>query len=172
MKQLKVFLRSMFGLIIVILLTRNDLHAQYNTALGIRMGGTTGIDGKFFTRQSKAVEAIVGWFGNGSSVTVLFEKYSPVYNARGLYVYYGGGPHVAFYDGGNRHAKYFGRDIDYRRSNDFGMGIDGIIGFEYRMPDGIPISFSLDLKPFVELGSSGYIGFAPDPSIGIKFILR
>src|ERR1041385_4347585 len=143
---------------LIMLLFTGKVQAQYTTAVGLRVGGTTGIDGKFFTKQSKAVEGIVGWFGNGSSLTVLIEKYSPVDNAKGLYVYYGGGPHIAFYNGSSGRYSYFGRDVSYNRNNALGIGINGIVGFEYRMPE-VPIAFSADLKPFVELGTGGNIGF-------------
>lgn len=172
MKTRAFFNRAIGGLIVALFLLSSRSQAQYNTAIGLRVGGTTGIDGKFFTRQSHAIEGIVGWFGNGSSLTVLVEKYQPIYNATGLYVYYGGGPHVAFYNGDGPRYSYFGRELTYHRNNDIALGINGIVGFEYRMPDGIPISFSIDLKPFIELGSGGYLGFAPDPSFGVKFIFR
>lgn len=172
MKTRSIFLKVIQGFIIALFLISFKLQAQYNTAIGFRVGGTTGIDAKFFTRQSKAVELIVGSFGNGISFTALAEKYSPVYNAKGLYVYYGGGGHLAFYNGQGRYYGFFGREVDYHRNNDVGFGINGIVGFEYRMPDGIPISFSIDLKPFIEMGTGGYIVFAPDPSFGVKIILR
>ena len=172
MKTRVVILYVIRGFTILLFLVAFELNAQYKTAVGFRVGGTTGIDGKFFIRESKAIEGIVGTFGNGISFTALIEKYSPVYNATGLYVYYGGGGHLAFYNGRSRYYGYFGREVDYYRNNDVALGINGIVGLEYRMPDGIPISFSLDLKPFIELGSGGYVGFAPDPSFGVKIILR
>src|SRR5258706_17487 len=141
MKTRSIYRHVIGGLIISMFLISFELDAQYNTAVGFRVGGTTGIDGKFFIKQSKAIEGIVGSFGNGISFTGLVEKYSPVYNATGLYVYYGGGGHLAFYNGQGRYYGYFGREIDYHRNNDLGFGINGIVGFEYRMPDGIPISF-------------------------------
>ncbi len=149
----------------------SSVYAQYNTAFGIRLGGTSGLTIKHFYKPATAVEGIVGTFGNGFSLTALLEKHLPVYEAPGLTFYYGGGLHVAFYNG--RYARNsFGRDIDYRSGNDAGIGINGIVGLEYRLPDNIPIAFSIDLKPFIEFGSNGYVAVAADPSIGIKFILR
>ena len=142
------------------------------TMLGLRLGGTSGITGKYFFKPDMAGEGIIGFFGNGFSLTGLIEKNIPVYNAPGLNFYYGGGGHVAFYNGRDRYYGNFGRDINYRAGNDVGFGINGIVGFEYRLPNSIPVAFSLDLKPFIEIGTSGYTGFAPDPSIGIKFILH
>ena len=147
-------------------------HAQYQTALGVRIGGTSGLAAKYFYRPELAMEGIFGTFGNGFSVTALIEKYAPVYDAPGLYVYYGGGAHLAFYNGKSSNYSNFGHEVDYRKNNDVGFGINGIVGIEYRLPDKIPVAFSLDLKPFMEIGSGGYVAVAPDPSIGIKFILR
>ncbi len=146
--------------------------AQYNTSIGIRIGGTSGVTAKYFYKPSTAVEGIIGTFGDGFSITGLMEKYSPVYNANGLYVYYGGGAHVAFYNDRDNYTTHFGREVDYHKNNDVGFGVNGIVGIEYRLPEGIPIAISLDLKPFIEIGSGGYVAFAPDPSIGVKFIIH
>jgi hypothetical protein len=158
--------------IILILFSVKDLRAQYNTSIGIRIGGTSGVSAKYFYKPATAVEGIIGTFGDGFSVTGLLEKYSPVYNAAGLYVYYGGGVHIAFYDGNDNYYSRFGREIDYHKNNNVGFGVNGIVGVEYRLPEGIPIAISLDLKPFIEIGSGGYVACAPDPSIGLKFIIR
>jgi len=168
----KLFLRGLILGVLVTSLFVLDIKAQYSTAFGLRIGGTSGLDVKHFYKSSKAFEGIIGTFGNGISFTGLIEKYSPVYNAQGLYVYYGGGAHLAIYNGRSDHYSYFGREINYYKNNDVGLGINGIVGLEYRLPEDIPISISLDLKPFIELGTGGYVTFAPDPSLGIKFIIR
>ena len=167
-----LFLGGVIPGIILIFSCVSDVRAQYNTAVGIRIGGTSGVTAKYFYKPTMAAEGIIGTFGDGFSITGLMEKYSPVYNATGLYVYYGGGAHIAFYNDGSNYARPFGREIDYHKNNDVAFGIDGIVGLEYRLPENIPIAFSLDLKPLVEVGSGGHVGFAPDPSIGIKFIIH
>jgi hypothetical protein len=143
----------------------------YKTALGIRVGGTSGADIKHFFRPATAVEGILGVFGDGFSITGLVEKNAQAFDVEGLNWYYGGGAHIAFYNG-NRNYGYFGRDIHYRDSNDVGIGINGIIGLEYILPDNIPVAFSLDLKPFIEIDSDGDVGVAPDLALGIKFLIR
>src|ERR1041385_7156523 len=97
---------------IVLLISVSTMHAQSGSSIGIRLGGTSGVTGKYFYRPTKAVEGIVGTFGNGFSLTALLEKYQPFYNATGLYFYYGGGAHLAFYNGNDYHYGYFGREID------------------------------------------------------------
>lgn len=143
----------------------------YNTALGLRIGGTSGLDVKHFFRPATAVEGIVGVFGDGFSITGLVEKNAQAFDVQGLNWYYGGGAHIAFYNG-NRANGFYGRDVHYRDASDVGIGINGIIGLEYILPDNIPVAFSLDLKPFVEIDSDGDVGVAPDLALGIKFLIK
>jgi hypothetical protein len=141
----------------------------YTTALGIRVGGTSGATIKHFFRPATAVEGILGTFGNGFSITALMEKNARAFDVEGLNWYYGGGAHIAFYNG-NRYYNVYGREIS-RDNHDVGLGINGIIGLEYSLPDNIPVAFSLDLKPFIEI-SGGDVGVAPDLALGIKFLIR
>ena len=159
------------GIILAFLFT-TDLQAQYGLAAGIRLGGTSGVVGKYFYKPDMAVEGIIGTFGNGFSVTGLMEKSIQFYSTKNLYLYYGGGVHTAFYNGRSSTYSNFGREVDYQKDNDVGFGINGIVGLEYRLPENIPIAFSIDLKPFVEIGTGGHVAVAPDPSIGIKFIMK
>lgn len=149
------------------------VHGQpRETYIGLRLGGTTGVTFKTFYRSSQAFEGILGTFGNGFSLTGLIEKYQPVYNAEGLRVYYGGGMHLAIYDGRNSTYSYIGHEVEYYNQNDFGLGVNGIIGLEYRLPENVPLAVSLDMKPFLEFGSGGYVVGGMDPSIGVKFFIR
>ena len=153
----------------------SGLHAQYTVASGMRTGGTSGVTAKYIYKPGAAVEGILGSFGNGYSLTGLIEKYAPIYYVRGLYAYHGGGIHLALYSGSDpyyRYDRYLGREVAYRKNSDMGFGINGIFGMEYRMPHNIPLAFSVDMKPFVEMGSGGRLSVAPDPSIGVKFIIR
>jgi len=47
------------GIVLSSLFTTN-LHAQYALAAGIRLGGTSGVSGKYFYKPDMAVEGIVG----------------------------------------------------------------------------------------------------------------
>lgn len=148
------------------------LFAQYKTSVGARVGGTTGVTVKHVYRPTLAFEGIVGGFARGMSVTGLVQKIQPALATPALYLYYGGGAHVAFYNQERMYYNRFGRELNYRRANGVGLGINGIVGLEYRLPDDIPISFSFDVKPFVEFGPDGYAGFALDPSLAIRFVVR
>lgn len=149
--------------------------AQYNTALGVRAGGTSGVTIKHFPKtasSSTAVEGIVGFFGNGFSVTGLLERHAQAFDLVGLSWYYGPGVHLAYYNNGVPYSRYRLRDVGYEPIDELGIGINGIVGLEYRIQDNVPIAFSVDLKPFLEVTSRGDAGFALDPSIGIKIILK
>jgi hypothetical protein len=146
-----------------------DANAQYSTALGVRLGGTSGFTIKHKYSSTMAFEGILGVFQNGLSVTGLIERQQSL-NVEGLYLYYGGGLHMAFYNGS--HYSRFGRDVNDTNSEGVGFGLNGIVGLEYRLPEDIPFAFSFDLKPFLEVGTGNYVGFAPDPAISIKFIIK
>ncbi len=158
------------GVVLGIILTcvTNYASAQYTTALGVRLGGTSGITFKHLFTKDKAVELILGTFSNGYSLTGLLEKQNSL-NAEGFYFYYGGGVHIATYDGSS--YEHFGRDVQTNETKGMAFGVNGVLGLEYRLPNHIPIVFSVDTKPFVEFGSSNYFGFAFDPSISIKFVI-
>ena len=66
----------------------------------------------------------------------------------------------AYYDPyRDRYRKYYEGGV--------GLGVDGIVGLEYKIPKA-PIALSLDVKPFVEFVSRGYIYSSLDPGLGIK----
>jgi hypothetical protein len=139
--------------------------STYNTAIGLRAGGTSGITVKHFTGSSTALEGIVGIWNRGLSVTLLMEKHVSAFNVSGLNWYYGGGGHVAMQSG----AYYF-YDGRYRvyRSGELGLGVDGIVGLEYKITP-IPIAVSLDIKPLIEVTTLGSVFWGLDPGLGIKF---
>lgn len=140
---------------------------DYHNAIGIRAGGTSGITFKHFFRQTDAIEGILGLWPNAFGLTVLYERHVGIQGAPGLKFYYGGGGHIT----GETGRYYYGddrRDYRYRYGrNGFGIGIDGIVGIEYKIPV-IPFAISLDLKPFIEASNYGNIYTAIDPALGIK----
>jgi hypothetical protein len=144
--------------------------AQYRTAIGVRLGGTSGFTVKHQIMRPLYLEGILGAFGDGFSVTGLLEKNTGFAHTKGLYLYYGGGAHLAFYNGREAYNNRYGRTVKNHNDNDVGIGINLILGLEYKLPT-LPLAFSLDLKPFMEFGSGGYVDFAPDPSFGLKFTL-
>ncbi len=160
------------GSIITLLLCVN-INAQnpaintdyYKNAFGLRAGGTSGLTIKHFTNSNTALEGIVGFWPYTINITGLYEKYAHA-GASGLSWYYGGGGHISFIS-----ATYYDRDYyyyrNYYRERGLGMGIDGIVGIEYKIRP-IPFAISIDLKPMIEVYSFGGSFFAIDPGLGIK----
>lgn len=150
------------------------LAQDYKTGIGLRAGETSGLTFKRFLGSSTALEGIFGAWRYGVSATVLFEKYSPVSSVGGLNWYYGGGGHVAFRNRYYDRYYYYHRNnyyvVDYYDNGGVGLGIDGIIGLEYKF-NGAPIAISLDLKPFIEIHSGGGVWSSLDPGLGIKVAL-
>ncbi len=138
----------------------------YRTAIGLRVGGTSGLTIKHFNGRGAALEGIIGIWNDAFSVTGLYEKYAGA-GLSGLNWYYGGGFHVAaesnrYYNRG----RYYYRD--YYSNGGVGIGVDGIVGIEYKI-NPIPFAISLDLKPFFEINTNGGAFFALDPGLGLKF---
>jgi hypothetical protein len=142
---------------------------EYKNAIGIRAGGTSGITFKHFFNTGNAFEAILGIWPNAVGLTALYEKHTGT-GVDGLKFYYGGGAHITgetgnYYYRTHRNAN---REYIYRYgTNGFGLGIDGIVGLDYKIGV-IPLALSFDLKPYLEVSNYGTIFTAIDPSLGIK----
>jgi len=141
--------------------------AQYNYAIGLRSGGTTGLTLKR-NYGSTAIEGIIGFWDSGVSLTGLWERNTEAFTTPGLNWYYGVGGHLAFY----------GNDFDgsgpswYDNPHDgddgaVGLGIDGIFGIEYKVRE-VPVAVSFGFKPYLEVVTDGDVLVNIDPGIGIK----
>ena len=79
-------------------------------------------------------------------LTALYEFHNDINGAEGLRWYYGGGPHLGFYN--SKH--YNGSTL---------LGVDGVLGLDYKL-SGTPLNFSLDWQPSFEFGDgSGFDGW-------------
>jgi hypothetical protein len=136
----------------------------YKTAIGIRGGETSGFTLKHFTGTESAIEGIFGFWPDAFSITGLFEHYVNA-GTDGLYWYYGGGGHVGFNTGGLYYASESRRY--YYHSGETGIGIDGMLGIEYKIPR-IPFAISLDLKPYMEITTMNRVYGSIDPGLGVK----
>jgi len=142
---------------------------NYQNAVGLRIGETSGLTYKHFFNNSNAFEGIVGIWPYDFGLTGLYEKYINT-NLSGLNFYFGGGGHVNTSETPYRtYYAYNGDAYVYeRRIGRVAMGIDGIVGTEYKF-HAIPLAISFDIKPFADIDRWGYVNFAIDPSIGVKF---
>ncbi len=148
--------KIVFGaaLLLSALAARPAAAQEYNWGVGARLGAWMGPSVKYNFNPSNGVEAIVGIAKGGFRVTGLYERTIP-FNVSGLNFYYGAGLNF-----GN-----WKQDDDGFKNS---FGIDGIAGIEYRV-QGVPLAFSVDYKPYLEL--AGHDGFGwSDAALTIRFV--
>ena len=176
MKTTKFKLATLLFILALVIKTeaQNNVPAKTNTkayknAIGLRAGETSGITFKHYLNHENAFEGIVSIWPYSIGITGLYEKLVPT-ETKGLSFYYGAGAHL---NAGNYYSRriYYHRGDRYdfiERRNNFALGVDGIIGIEYKF-NPIPFAISLDLKPFIETTSYRYTYLAIDPGIGLKY---
>ncbi len=143
-------MKKFFCLVAMVFLTVSAVSAQdYKWAVGARFGGELGgATVKYNIDGVNALEAILATpWDNGFLATVLYERNIPVI-AEGFHMYYGGGGHIGDW------------------SKKFAIGVDGILGLEYRIKD-IPLAVSVDYKPVFNIGSRTKFYMA-DIAMGVK----
>lgn len=142
--------------------------SSYNTAIGLRAGETSGMTIKHFMSERDAFEGIIGMWPYALGVTALYERHETAFNLEGMNWYFGGGGHATFGTGRVYYWDRYGDRYYYRyRSGNMGLGVDGILGLEYKIK-AIPFALSLDIKPFMEVNTDGGLYLSLDPGFGIK----
>jgi len=144
---------------------------SYRTAIGLRGGDLGGFTIKHFKSSDRAIEAIIGMGFRDPrlfSLTVLAERHTQAFDISGMRWYYGGGGHLALVGSRSGYIRrpWF-KERYYYESGAFGLGIDGVVGLEYKIPP-IPFAISLDIKPYIEVFSAGGVFWSLDPALGIK----
>lgn len=152
----KSFLNFTVAILLVFGLVNNaTAQANYNTAIGARLGGyENGISLKHFIASDTALEGIIGFRPGVFVVTGLYEKQAIAFAEPSLNWYYGAGAHIGGISG-NRVYKSYGNDRYYGDSGIL-IGADGILGLEWQVPE-LPISTSLDLHPRLELARGPFL---------------
>ncbi len=152
----------------------NNEVKDYNTGLGLRLGGyTSGFTVKGFINSKGALEGIAGFGIRSFVVTGLYEHHFPITGVTGLNLYTGGGAHIGFF--GHRSAYLFHRNkkngnVVYLVEDGATAvipGIDFIFGIEYKF-QGAPFTIGADLKPFADFydGVSGYA----DGALNLRYV--
>jgi hypothetical protein len=139
------------------------LSSEYKAAFGLRAGETSGITFKYNTTSSTGFEIIAGIWSNWLSLTGLYEKRAAAFNVEGMKWFYGAGGHVVF-----KTSTYYNEGRTYDRGDQFALGVDGIVGLEYKIPQ-IPFAISLEVKPLMEINADGNMFLSIDPGFGVKF---
>jgi hypothetical protein len=122
--------------------------STYKTALGLKFYPGAGITIKHFVKNNVAVEGIGYFWNDGMRITGLYEFHGDINGAPGLKWYAGPGAHIGFWN-----DRYW-RDRYGRRIGGAIIGIDGVLGFDYKFK-GAPINLSIDWQPSFEFGDYG-----------------
>ncbi len=135
-----------------LLITLVCLAQEYEQSAGVRLGHSAGLTYKKFIKDEHAFEFMVTGRNSGVQATGLYVHHKPLqfsFNDQ-FYLYYGAGAHLGY-------EKYFGyrkvldpgspNEFFYTNKSFFAMGIDGLIGLEYRILS-VPMTASFDLKPY------------------------
>jgi hypothetical protein len=141
---------------------------------GMRLGYSSGI---FYQVSSEEGNAEVGyngmlsWRNHGAQLTGLKIIYETTLDgiSPDLYFAWGYGGHIGFIY--SDHVKFMGEDY-YFSSERFCplIGGDGWVAAEYRVHD-IPLSISLNVKPFIELTVPSFLRVVPwDFAVSISYI--
>ncbi len=143
--------------LVIILFSLNMYGQLYEQRLGLRMGYTSGITGKIIKDRRVALEGMLGFRKGGMQIYGLIERQKPliVDGIHDLQLYFGGGAHIGFVNGIERYRSFNGPSgVSYYEERIVGpvIGLDGIFGVEYTLLK-VPLTFSVDFKPFVELQS-------------------
>ena len=134
---------------------------DYENAIGLRGGLFSGLTFKHFISNKAALEGLLETRWGGFNITGLYEVHANAFDVDRLNWYYGAGANIGFYSGKNTPWGTLGTSYSL-------IGIDGILGIEYNIPD-IPINISIDCKPVLSL--VGYTDFWADgAAISIRYI--
>jgi hypothetical protein len=127
---------------------KSNTGSGYRTALGLKFW-PGGITIKHFTGNNRALEGIGSLWTHGFRFTGLYEIHGDINGAPGLKWYVGPGAHIGAYN------EIWYRGGHYYNSGDVSLGIDGVLGLDYKI-SGAPINLSLDFQPSLELLSHPY----------------
>jgi|SRR5688572_3999486 len=184
MKNLSNLLRVLFCLGLLILLSfkgqaqatnakpvRNlngGTSMHYQNAFGIRLGNQFGLTAKRYLWDGDMVEAILSSHIDKKGIvgTVLYEWHRNAFEGRNLYWFYGGGPHVGYYQYKNYYEEGDPENTSDKK-NFVEFGVDAIIGLEYGFQN-TPLTLSLDVKPFLSSAKGNTGGI--DGALSVRYV--
>ena len=123
--------------------------APYNRAIGVKLPGGFSVTYKKFIAETRNLEFQATGWNKGFRVSGLYEfNFYSFPKIPTLAWFVGPGVHAGFWK--DQYKTSYGSKAD--------IGIDGIIGLDYKIPD-LPLNFSVDWQPAVTL--IGNASFAP-----------
>lgn len=149
--------------------------AQYNKSAGLRLGSSSGVTFKKFVHAEEAIELLLSGRNGGLQLTGLYQFHKPMdwnFSDR-IYLNYGVGGHFGYE---KRRRNFFFSDPNLGTSfhtgnqHEFAMGIDAIIGLEYRWLT-VPMTIGIDLKPYFDFIGMRYTRLKFwDSALSFKYI--
>jgi len=135
----------------------------YSTGVGIRIDGLmTGFTLKHFITKHSAAEGMISIGHKSIIAAALFEQHLSFKGSPSLNFYYGTGMHVSFFKDGGRYYNTDRKIYNIPKA----AGIDFIAGIDYKFSR-VPISFSMDFKPFIDFVDGAQ--FYHDGSISVRY---
>ena len=132
-------------------LTFNVRGQEHKHAVSGRIGLSSGIAYQVMVDDFRGYKGLMSFRDGGVQIAGLIESYRPIYLnfTDKMYYYTGMGAHIGFTRWAPKRGIY---PFYFSTSGSFApvIGLDAIIGIEYRL-DRVPLTFSLDAKPFFEL---------------------
>lgn len=131
-------MKRFIAIMVIMCAIHTTMQAQdYSSAIGVRINnGMSGVSFKHKMNPTDAIEAVLSIpYDGGIGILGLYERHLPVID-EGFNFYYGAGANIGSYDFDNKTR--------------FAMGIDGVVGLEYKI-NAVPLAFSLDYAPNLNL---------------------
>ncbi|WP_159518921.1 hypothetical protein [Sunxiuqinia indica] len=166
-------MRKLLFISLTLLISLSASSQQYDQAVGIRGGYSSGFEYRAFTNEYVSYKALLSTRKNGIQLTGLkeFHQYGLFDFSNDVVFIYGFGAHVGY----EKWNAYDPDDVLYRpyyyeKKTGPVAGLDGLVAVEYTLMD-IPLTFGIEAKPFFNLFGKNFFQLHPfDFAFTIKYI--
>ncbi|MEQ9423365.1 MAG: hypothetical protein RJQ09_03025 [Cyclobacteriaceae bacterium] len=150
-------------------------NAQYDNSAGLRLGYTPAVTFKKFVHDEEAIELFISGRKSGVQLTGIYQFHKPLETSftDRLYLNYGVGGHFGF-ESRRRYRRFTNsqdqNEVVVKKKGQFAMGVDAIIGLEYRWLS-VPMTIGFDVKPhFTYIGMRSTRLRFWDTALSFKYI--
>ena len=142
---------------LLILMPLIGMGQYFQHSAGLRLGGTSGLTYKTFMNDNQGIQFLLSGRESGVQATITYQFYKPLNIGKydTFFIYYGPGGHAGI----ESHSKQvlvtnepYPPYSYYEEKSQFVMGVDAIVGIEYRLIP-VPLVIGFDIKPYLN-----YIG--------------
>jgi hypothetical protein len=146
----------LFSMLFVLALSSQLKAQDYKSAIGLRLGYPWGVTYKTFLNETGAIDLFLGTRYSGLTIGGMYQVHNDISDVEGLKWYWGGGAIATFYD--------------YGGSSDLSVGINGVVGLDYKFADA-PFNLSLDIMPAFLFGGY-YEGFEIWGGLSARYVIK